>query len=203
MFIIKHSRSQKKINGYYNQYDLKISGREAFLASLDWHISGAGLYKRDLIEKIGYFDFNMYADEFSVRLFMLNAKSVSFNRGIFFYNTANPNAIARKMKPELFSKLYKEVKLLNVVHENFDSQVFIKRYIKVIQMFFDYKSTLRREFFTDNDRKFIWNQMIEARIEMKKGKSYFPNLTFQPKILVKVLLFNLSGNKLFKILFLK
>jgi len=134
---------------------------------------------------------------------MLNAKSVSFNRGIFFYNTANPNAIARKMKPELFSKLYKEVKLLNVVHENFDSQVFIKRYIKVIQMFFDYKSTLRREFFTDNDRKFIWNQMIEARIEMKKGKSYFPNLTFQPKILVKVLLFNLSGNKLFKILFLK
>jgi glycosyltransferase involved in cell wall biosynthesis len=137
-FFLNENVQNKIIRGNKDDY-IPIDGREAFKLSLDWSVAGAGFYSLDLIRKNGFEDFNMYADEFSVRKFFLNSKLVSFNKGLFYYNIDNPEAVTKKVKPALFSKLYKETKNIELYINNFenDSQ-FSYHLSRLIQMYFDY-----------------------------------------------------------------
>ena len=203
IFYDPNQKINKSINGYYDDVDKVISGKEAFLASLDWKISGAGIYKRDLIEQVGYSDFNMYADEYSIRMFMLNAKSVSFNSGLFYYNIDNSDAITRKMKPALFSKIYKETLLFLVVLQKFEDEVIKDRLEKITQMFYDYRIILKKSDFSKQDSNKISRDIITSLDLIKKQNINFYKFNYKPKILFKTVFLFRIPMPLFKIFFLK
>jgi Glycosyltransferases involved in cell wall biogenesis len=53
-----------------------ITGRQAFLYSLDETIHNFALWNRRLIDDIGYYDFGMRADEYTYRVWFLNCNKV-------------------------------------------------------------------------------------------------------------------------------
>ena len=176
----KNSHSDRKIIGLNGDREVVLQGLQAFKYSLDWSIPGAALYRLSLIKKVGFEDFNMYADEYSVRKFFLEAKTVVFSEGIFFYRTDNPDAITKRMKPALFGKLYKEVKLLELVFVNADKDTYNKRLEQLINMFYDYTHTLLMQDFTKSD-------FLTARKEIKSAFSYFNELVRNRKYKFKSL----------------
>ena len=61
----------RKLIGVRGNRDAIISGREAFVLSLDWTIPGNALWRMNFLKNFGYFDFGMYADEYTARYFFL------------------------------------------------------------------------------------------------------------------------------------
>lgn len=197
-----HSNN-KMIIGYYGDINSVISGKDAFLASLDWDISAAGIYKRELIEKVGYFDFNMYADEYSARMFMLNANLVSFNDGVFNYNIDNPDAITKKMRPELFSKLYKETLLFLAVVQNFENKIVKTRFEKIVQMFYDYRTMLKNSDFKKNEYTIINKGILDSLNLIKNQNINLYKFNLTTKLIFKSFILFKSPLIIFKTIFLK
>jgi glycosyltransferase involved in cell wall biosynthesis len=156
----------KRISGVHGNRELIISGYEAFIFSLDWEIPGAVLWRSEMAKKLGYEDFNMYADEYTVRKYYLECKKVAFCEGTFYYRTNNPDAITKKMKPALFSKVFKELKLLELVHQRFDKKIFKARMDKLIVMFYDYHHILF-------EQKFDKVEKAETRNTLKNSFIHF------------------------------
>jgi glycosyltransferase involved in cell wall biosynthesis len=100
------SHKYKPIIGLNGDKNIELSGREAFLYSLNWTIAGNALWKTDLITRSGWYDFSFNADEFSVRNFFINCKKVVFSNGVFYYRQDNPNAITKKLSSQSFSQPY-------------------------------------------------------------------------------------------------
>lgn len=139
--------TEKKIIGVNGNRELILKGKDAFVLSLDWKIPGAILWRSELVKRLGYEDFNMYADEYTVRKYFLACDKVAFCKGVFYYRVDNPEAITRKMKPALFSKVFKESKLLELVYLNSDLNVFKARMENLINMFYDYQHILLEQNF--------------------------------------------------------
>lgn len=102
---------ERALIGLNGDKDIVLSGRDAFLNSLDWTIPGNALWKTNLLRKIGWFDFGMNADEYSVREFYLNCERVVFSQGVFFYRQNNPEAITKKMSVQTFDLPYTDLRL--------------------------------------------------------------------------------------------
>ena len=78
------SKSKKeRINKVKN--NSKISGEEAFIKSLDWSISGMGVFKKDiLLNSINVL--NLYnGDEVVTRKIFLNSRKIGISDGKYFY----------------------------------------------------------------------------------------------------------------------
>jgi glycosyltransferase involved in cell wall biosynthesis len=73
-----------------------ISGKDASALSLDFSISGFTIWRLSLVLKVGYYDFNINSDEYTVRLLYYNCRKVAFFDGIFYYRQNNPEAITKK-----------------------------------------------------------------------------------------------------------
>lgn len=156
------NNSDKKLIGVNGNRDIVLTGLEAFNLSLDWTIPGAALWRMEVVRTSGYEDFNMYADEYSIRKFFLKCNKVSFCPGVFFYRVDNPAAITKKMKPALFSKVFKETKLLQLVYHNSDQSMFGKRLVNLINMFYDYHQILFQQKFTKAEHSLAKNELMNA-----------------------------------------
>ncbi len=85
----------RRIMGYQGDRKKILSGREAFVASLDWTIPGNALWPMRLLKDTGFDDFNAFADEYTVRRFFLACDSIAFCAGVFFYRQDNATAITK------------------------------------------------------------------------------------------------------------
>jgi len=92
----------KILSGIDGDKSRELSGLEAFSYALDWTIPGNALWKTWLVEKFGYFDFAMNADEYTARFYYLHCGKVVFSNGEFFYRKNNPDAITVKMSEGTF-----------------------------------------------------------------------------------------------------
>ena len=108
----------KKIIGIKGDRRPIIDGKTAFQLSLDWTIPGNALWKTHFLRDIGFFDFGMYADEYTVRFFFLNCKSVAFCNGIFYYFQGNPNAITKAISPKRLDSAYNYFRLYELARAN-------------------------------------------------------------------------------------
>jgi glycosyltransferase involved in cell wall biosynthesis len=90
-----------RIIGYHGNRDKILSGRDAFLASLQWDISGNALWAMSLLKTNGFYDFGMFADEYTVRTYFLKCEKIAFCEGVFFYRQDNPDAITKKVSAKL------------------------------------------------------------------------------------------------------
>jgi glycosyltransferase involved in cell wall biosynthesis len=88
--------SKKGIFGVKGEHSRILSGREAFAYSIDYTISGFAIWKMSLVKKIGYFDYGINSDEYTVRILYFNCQKVAFFNGIFYYRQNNPTAITKK-----------------------------------------------------------------------------------------------------------
>ena len=109
---------QRALIGVNGKKDIILSGRDAFLLSLNWKIPGNALWKVSLLRKIGWFDFAMNADEYSVREFFINCNCVAFSKGTFYYRQDNPEAITKKMSIQSFSLPYTDLRLWRLSADN-------------------------------------------------------------------------------------
>lgn len=104
--------------GMENLKDEVITGRQAFLYSLNETIHNFALWKRWLIDKIGYYDFGMRADEYTYRVWFLNCGKVAFASGRFYYRSDNSEAITEKLTLKSFDTPYNTFRLWKLARDN-------------------------------------------------------------------------------------
>ena len=90
------SQNNLGIYGIGGDRTKELSGREAFVLSLDWTIHGFALYRMDIIKKIGFSNYGLSSDEYSTRMFFFNSNKIAFSDGVFYYRQDNSEAITKK-----------------------------------------------------------------------------------------------------------
>lgn len=114
-FITADGRTLKKLSGWSLFEDQLISGEKAFLLSLDWTIPGNALWRTELFKSRGFFDFGMYADEYTARVYFLNCRQVAFCTATFYYYQGNADAITKKLSPCRLDYAYNQFRVWELV----------------------------------------------------------------------------------------
>ena len=94
-FYHEESKALRRIIGLRGDRAAQLTGQQAFVASLDWTISGNALWPISFLKDKGFATFGAFADEYTVRTFFLACKEVVFCDGVFFYRQDNPAAITK------------------------------------------------------------------------------------------------------------
>lgn len=108
----------RKITGYRGDRSAILSGREAFVASLDWTISGYALWPASFLKMDGFDDFGAFADEYTVRRFFLKCRTIAFCSGVFFYRQDNAAAMTKKPSPSRLDAADTSLRLWHLILEN-------------------------------------------------------------------------------------
>jgi len=117
-------QSDVRLTGVNGDRKTVLSGRDAFRLSLNWTIPGNALWRIHLLRGIGFFDFGMNADEYTVRKWFLGSNTVAFSCGTFYYRQDNPDAITKVTSLKSFDIPFTDFQLWKLcVEESFDSEV--------------------------------------------------------------------------------
>ena len=123
-FFFAGRADNQRIVGLNGDRSAILSGRDAFVASLDWRIAGNALWKSAFLKEIGFQDFGMFADEYTVRSFFLACDTVAFCDGVFFYRQDNPDAITKKVSAKTLDAVHNTFMLWRLAKENsFDETI--------------------------------------------------------------------------------
>ena len=123
-FFHETGKTNKRISGHLGDHNARLTGRDAFAASLDWSIPGNALWPVAFLKDQGFYEFNAFADEYTVRKFFLECKEVAFCDGVFFYRQDNPNAITKKPSPNRLDEAPTNFMVWSLAMENqFDTAV--------------------------------------------------------------------------------
>lgn len=142
VFDTGNSATDRRLEGVNGDRHAVIDGRTAFSLSLDWGIPGNALWKSHLIHKFGYYDFGMYADEYTARFYFLNCKSVAFCDGVFYYFQGNASSITRAISPKRLDYAYNEFRLYQLARdENFTEELVSSRSAKAAYSLIDAVTT--------------------------------------------------------------
>lgn len=94
--------------------EIILDPKSAVEQSMEWNISGLGLWKTALVNRFGYDTSGMNGDEYSTRLFLLNSNKVTFCDGIYYYlihqQSTTRNFSLKVM--DVYSVSFKLIKLL-------------------------------------------------------------------------------------------
>ena len=92
-----------------------INGRDALSLSLNWTISGFGLYKTNLYRNVDIDTSIFNYDEYLSRLFFSKVNKVALVDTNFYYYQGNPNAITKSFKEYRFQGLRTSLLVNNLV----------------------------------------------------------------------------------------
>lgn len=133
-FYYAGATKNQRIVGIRGDRSVQLSGRDAFVYSLNWTIPGNALWRMEFLKKTGFFDFGMFADEYTVRQYFLLCRKVVFCDGVFFYRQDNPDAITKKISPKLLDATYNNLMLWRLTIENgFDKEIHTAQAIATIR----------------------------------------------------------------------
>lgn len=122
------------ISGLLGDKNYILTSREAVTYSLDWTIPGNALWNIRLLREIGFYDFGMNADEYTVRVFYSNCNKIVFSDGIFFYRQDNPDAITKKLSLKTFDLPYTNLRLFLLLRDkNFPLELQINHILLSIR----------------------------------------------------------------------
>lgn len=110
--------NDRRIIGYRGDRSAILTGRDAFVASLDWTIPGNALWPISFLQRDGFDDFGAFADEYTVRRFFLKCSQVAFCSGVFFYRQDNADAVTKKPSPNRLDAADTSWRLWHLVLEN-------------------------------------------------------------------------------------
>lgn len=108
-----------------------LSGKEAFILSLNWDIHGFALWNANLVRQVGFDELATNSDEYAVRKFFLNSKKVVFSDGTFYYGNTNPAAITKKISIKRFDWITTNQRLLGLLYQRQFEEDVIKKFMDV------------------------------------------------------------------------
>lgn len=118
--VLFHEQDPSKnttIAGARGDYESQLTGKEAAEQTLDWRIPGNALWNMEIIKSIGFEEFSINSDEYSVRKFFLQCNKVAFSRGTFFYRQDNEQAVTKKKSPASFDWPYTQLRVAQLLQE--------------------------------------------------------------------------------------
>lgn len=117
-FYYENGSVPRRISGYLGDRAVRLTGKEAFVASLDWTIPGNALWPITFLKEKGFFDFGAFADEYTVRTYFLACKDVVFCKGVFFYRQDNKEAITKSPSPARLDEGYNNLMIWRLIVDN-------------------------------------------------------------------------------------
>lgn len=165
--------NMKRINQFEN--DIIITGKEAFIKSLDWKIALYGIYKKNII--IQYCDENYFnGDELAGRKRILNSEKIGLSRGKHFYRQHNTSLTKnKKFNPKKFEILLTDLELKKIIKtqcleilNKFES----KRLSTIINFLEDYLKSYEK--ISEENKKYI-ERIIKIALEnldLKEVRNY-------------------------------
>jgi hypothetical protein len=119
----------RSLAGLNRHAGVELSGREACERSLDWSIPGNALWNAQLVRRLGFEEFGLNSDEYSVRRFFLQCNKVVFSGGKFLYRQDNPDAVTKRMSPGRFDWPYTRLRLAQLLQEHQFADTLVRREI--------------------------------------------------------------------------
>tara|TARA_B110000971_G_scaffold117350_1_gene120251 strand:- start:7304 stop:8161 length:858 start_codon:yes stop_codon:yes gene_type:complete len=121
----------KTFKGVKGDRSLIISGKEAFILSLNWKTHGFNLCEANIMRSELFDENSFNSDEYVTRKNFLNSSKVAFSSGKFYYNRDNPNAITQNFKLHTLTSLLTDQRLLLLMkNESIKKRIIIKYAIK-------------------------------------------------------------------------
>lgn len=121
-----------KVSAPKSNYQVILSGKEAFIRSLRWSIHGTSLRSMDLVRRAGIDTEYFNSCEYAVHKSYLLANKVAFCQADFFYRQDNPLAISKNLHYFTFDVLYTDVRLLQLMLEHQFKRREISAFLKDI-----------------------------------------------------------------------
>ncbi|MGL5053358.1 MAG: glycosyltransferase family 2 protein [Cetobacterium sp.] len=184
-----------------DEYKNKIlSGKEACILSLDWKISGLGLYKADILKFIKYDESNINGDELSTRKFLYQSKKVGFSLGKYYYYQNN-ESVTRKISIKRFDQLKNKIEiykfLMNAKIYNSAKIIFNESGYSEVLSTIKLLKSLEKNYFSLEEEKIIkiLQQDVLKIIDFKLLRGVY----FRKGKIKKLLYTYLSLNTLYKI----
>ena len=143
----KDKENEKTILPPNQNYDLELSGRDAFKIIMPWDIHGFYLRKMDLVKKYGFDDTYLTGCEYASREHIFYSNKVVFVNTNFYYRQDNSTAITKNFKPIIVEDIIIYIKLLNFIkHKKFE-QIFLNKWIKhTLNLIKFYKKTIKENY---------------------------------------------------------
>ena len=166
--------SKKGLNG---DKSIVLTGRQAFLHSLNWDIAVCALWNAELVRKIGVDELATNSDEYATRNFLLNSNKVVFSDGIFYYGKENQDAITKKISIKLFDWCITNRRLLELLKSNNFCEQEIEKFnwqfwgntVHFHAMLFKYKWTIEEKDIANKILKESYNAINFELIKSRKG----------------------------------
>ena len=142
-FIMTGISPDKKDKRYKaNDRSVVLDGYEACKLTISWRIHGWACYATELLKQTGFIEEGMNGDEYSERLFFLNARKVAFSSGTYRY-LRRPTSITHKLSVKYFNQFPTQDKLQQLIRKNH----FGRKYEKVqnnclLTVYFSYQMKL-------------------------------------------------------------
>ncbi|MDD3003807.1 glycosyltransferase family 2 protein [Flavobacterium sp.] len=137
-FYFENKTNNKITIGLNGNRSCELTGREAFLASLNWTIHGFALFKTDLLKEEFFPEDAFDSDEYVTRKLFLKSNKVVFSEGVFYYRQDNADAITKTFSVKNFYVLNTSWKIHKLLEEyKFDLKTIYNSKLQLIQRYLD------------------------------------------------------------------
>ena len=161
-------------------YEVLLSGRQAFILSLSWKIHGFSLRKMDLVKRLGYDDLFTNSDEYATRLFYLNSSKVAFSRGVFYYRQDNSDALTKRFSAKTFEWLGTDIRVLDLMEANNIHPRHIGRYALSAAV----SLRAERRLFQTQEHELTPEQRVKAQQLLNAASTRLESLSVQYRLYV-------------------
>ena len=149
-----------------NDRSVVLSGREAFVLSLNWRIHGWACFSADLIKKCDKLNEEvMNPDELWTRILFLNANKVAFCAGQYIY-LQRKESITNKLNAKSFDVFRVQEKVLELLKENKfgrnEFKIWKKDTFSKLQ-YYSYRYFFNKHLLTGENRKKAKDFLRQAR----------------------------------------
>ncbi len=199
-YYYENIKNNKRIIGLNLNREIILTGREAFLETLNWNIHGFALIRKNLFENEVFPEDAFDSDEFVTRKLFFKSNKVVFSEGVFFYRQDNQNAVTKKVDVNVFYTLNTLLKLYLFIEENkFDKKLVLKFQFKLQREYLYYLALFKIFAFSDKDEFLKVKNYLEnfrtqnlMRFSLSSENSYLKlnilNIIFKSSFLFKICL---------------
>jgi glycosyltransferase involved in cell wall biosynthesis len=202
-YYYENRNKNKRTVGLNGNRNIDLTGRKAFVESLNWNIHGFALFRSTLVTEEVFPEDAFDSDDLITRKLFLKSNKVVFCEGVFYYRQDNSQAITKTFSKKNFYSLNSAYKLYTLLNENnFDKNLIINVQFSILLRFLQLTSIATHYGFdSNNDKHDIDTFLIDFKKKYLTTSFYFSNLyhaTKELKIRFIILVFVCKNDFLFK-----
>ena len=154
--MLYYSEDKTKDRGIFppdHNYNLQLTGKEAFELCLYWKIHGFYLRKTSLMKKIGFDTSIFTGDEVTSRIYLYYCNKIAFVNSNFYYRTDNPNAITKSNDIKILDYVTAQLKLADFMIKKSFEKDFIKKWLKETFELLKKQRNILKEYYKIKEKK--------------------------------------------------